>query len=254
MTGVTTLALDAGNTRVKWGFHDGDGWIRKGAVPTAAVASLAGEWSDLPAPTIAVAANVAGAGVADALSAAVGARGPVLTFVAGCEAQCGVRSGYDRPSQMGADRWAAAIGAWAAEEGACVIVNAGTAVTVDALSGEGVLLGGFILPGVDLMRDALVARTAQLRDTQGVVRFFPANTADAITSGIAHALCGAIERMAGFLARTAGASPVCIISGGAAGAIAPHLDIPVRVVEHLVLDGLLVIARGTGDRPQGSGD
>ena len=105
-----------------------------------------------------------------------------------------------------------------------------------------------------LLTEALRGHGAQLRDTQGVVRFFPANTADAITSGIAHALCGAIERMAGFLARTAGASPVCIISGGAAGAIAPHLDIPVRVVEHLVLDGLLVIARGTGDRPQGSGD
>ena len=76
--------------------------------------------------------------------------------------QCGVRSSYVDPAALGPDRWAALIGAWHLTGGACVVVNAGTTMTVDALNGEGVFLGGCIVPGAALMREALARDTANL--------------------------------------------------------------------------------------------
>jgi type III pantothenate kinase len=154
-----------------------------------------------------------------------------------------VRSSYDDPAQLGADRWAALIAVRRRFGGPCLAVNAGTALTVDALSDEGVFVGGIIVPGIELMRRALDAYTAGLRMQPGEVRFFPANTGDAIMSGAAHALAGAIERMAGFM-QASGQSPVrVILSGGAAPALQPLLaTLDTVLVDHLVLEGLAAIA------------
>ena len=86
--------------------------------------------------------------------------------------QCGVRSSYAEPAQLGADRWAALIGARRRYAGPCAVVNAGTTMTVDALSAEGIFLGGFIVPGLELMREALARNTAQLKAQDGRFSFF----------------------------------------------------------------------------------
>jgi type III pantothenate kinase len=157
--------------------------------------------------------------------------------------QCGVKSSYGDPAQLGADRWAAVIGTRALHESAAIVVNAGTAITVDALTADGVFLGGLILPGLTLMRDALAERTAQLPRADGAFAFFPASTADAIASGALNAACGAIERMADYLAASGGEPPVAVLSGGDAARLAPHLAVETRLVDNLVLEGLRAIAQ-----------
>lgn len=237
------LMLDAGNTRIKWGLRHDGAWASTGALPTAQSDAL-GEAIDRAQPLRRIlAANVAGAPVQAAIVRAAARLGAPAEFIQARAQQCGVRSSYDDPAQLGADRWAALIGARRLFGGACLVVNAGTALTVDALSDDGVFLGGIIAPGIELMRRALDAHTAGLRVQPGEVRFFPANTGDAIMSGAAHAAAGAIERMAGFMLAN-GQGPVRIVlSGGAASVLQPLLAaLDTAVVDHLVLEGLAAIA------------
>lgn len=234
------LAIDAGNTRIKWGVHDGANWLTQAWVETARAAELAPAFAGLPSLQAVVAANVAGIALEQQIAAMLPA---APRWIKSERAQCGVRNSYDEPSQLGCDRWAALIGAWRLHGEPAVVVNAGTALTVDALTGDGVFAGGIIVPGEDLMRKALSDNTAALKLQPGKFSFFPDTTGDAIVSGAINALCGAIERMAGFVEDTGHAAPLCILSGGGAALIAPHLNLEVKVVDNLVLEGLLVIAR-----------
>jgi type III pantothenate kinase len=237
------LAIDAGNTRIKWGLHDGSGWLKSGWIETARAARLRRVFAALPPVATIVISNVAGAALRAALAHVLPAA-PAARCIRSVAAQCGVRNGYARPAQLGSDRWAALIAAHHLHRGAAVVVNAGTALTADALTADGVFVGGIIVPGAELMRSALAGNTAGLRRRPGAFSFFPDNTGDAIMSGAINALCGAVERVARNLEDGGGQAPVCLLSGGAAALVAPHLNLEVKVVDNLVLDGLAVIARG----------
>lgn len=238
------LAIDAGNTRVKWALHDGTHWLKSGHIETAKAAQLKTVFSRLPALSAVLVSNVAGAAARAALERAL-PKAPAARWIRSAAAQCGVRNSYAKPAQLGCDRWAALIGARHVHRGAAVVVNAGTALTVDALSADGVFVGGIIVPGAELMRSALARDTAGLRRRPGVFSFFPDNTGDAIVSGAVNALCGAIERMARNLEAGGGQEVLCVLSGGAAGLIAPQLNLELKVVDNLVLEGLSVICRDT---------
>jgi type III pantothenate kinase len=123
----------------------------------------------------------------------------------------------------------------------CVVVTARTALSVDALDGDGVFRGGVILPGPNLMLQALASNTPNLKMPPGRYHDFPVNNADAMFSGVMQSICGAIEQMRARLA-TADAPTKCFLSGGAAADIAPHLTEPVDVVDNLVLEGVLALA------------
>jgi type III pantothenate kinase len=125
-------------------------------------------------------------------------------------------------------------------------VNAGTTMTVDALSADSIFLGGFIVAGYELMRDTLARNTAQLKIQTGSFSFFPDNTGDAIASGAVNALVGAIERMVSHMRTTTDEEPVVLLSGGGASRLLPHLTADVRAVENLVLDGLARIGESDG--------
>lgn len=237
------LAIDAGNTRIKWGVHDGSAWVATGAVETAAAAQLARSWAPAPAANKAIASNVAGEGVRAALEEACAQRGIALRVIASQASQLGVVNGYREPGQLGADRWAALVAAHRLEPGNKLVVNVGTALTIDALAGDGRFLGGIIVPGPALMRRSLDRGTARLRLTEGRFDEFPRSTPDAITSGAIQAGAGAIAQMRDGMARLGLAPGRAIVSGGAAGEIAPHLPIACSIHENLVLDGLALIAR-----------
>jgi len=237
------LAIDAGNTRVKWGLHDGETWTSRGAVATIDAERIDEGWPRLPQGTSAIASNVAGEAVAERLRRACDRRAVALSFIKSVAKQLGVASGYRDPAQLGTDRWAGLIAAHKLSAANQVVVNAGTALTIDALSATGRFLGGLIVPGPALMRRSLDQGTAALRETEGEFRAFPTSTAEAIGTGAIQAGVGAIERMAEVMADE-GVSPVrVVLSGGAASLIAPHLPLPVTLNENLVLDGLLHIAR-----------
>jgi len=239
------LAVDAGNTRIKWGLHDGRGWAATGAVATSEAARLAEAWEGLPRVGRALACNVAGPGVERSIAAACARKGASLETLAPRREQLGVVNGYRDPAQLGSDRWAALVAAHAARRAHQLVVNAGTALTVDALAADGRFLGGLIVPGPALMRRSLDSGTAALRLTEGAFADFPASTPDAITTGAVQACVGAIERMAASMAARALPAERVVLSGGAAGEIARHLPMPFAIHENLVLDGLALIARAS---------
>ena len=246
---MKVLAIDAGNSRIKWGLADGanGGWLRHAWLNTADAAGMGDAIKDLPAPACIVVANVAGEAVRAALTRALAPLNVAPIWIQAREQQCGVRSGYANAAQLGADRWAGLIAAWNLHRAACVVVDAGTTMTVDALSAEGVFLGGVIVPGLELMRGSLARGTAQLKLAPGAFCYFPDNTVDAIMSGALNALAGTIERMRGYMEQTGqrneSGAPLVILSGGTAALIQPQLNGRTELVDNLVLDGLLVIAR-----------
>ncbi|MCM8596117.1 type III pantothenate kinase [Accumulibacter sp.] len=231
------VAIDAGNSRIKWAVHERSGWLDRGVLATADVAWLADAADEWPAVARVVVCNVAGKAVAEAISSVLGKRYGRIVFLHPSAEACGVRNGYEHAWQLGADRWAALIGARGLSTAACLVVCAGTATTVDLLDGTGLFRGGLILPGFDLMRESLARHTAQLPFAEGAFRDEPRNTEDAIFSGCLQAQLGAVERVFGTLARECDAR--CLLTGGAAGHLAAHLQIPFECVDDLILKGLV---------------
>lgn len=240
---MALLAIDAGNTRIKWGVHDGRGWAMTGAVATADSATLHRAWHGASLAARAIASNVAGGTVEHDLQSACERRGIALEVVRSSARAGGVTNSYRDPAQLGADRWAALVGAHSIARENVLVVNAGTALTIDALSREGRFLGGLIVPGPAMMRASLDRGTAGLRLTQGHFADFPQTTPDAITSGAIQAAIGAILRMAAAMESQGSAPARVLLSGGAADEIRAHLPLPSSMHENLVLDGLVVLAR-----------
>jgi type III pantothenate kinase len=236
------LAVDAGNSRVKWALHDGRDFVREGWVAHAEIDALDAQWSSLPEPSTVVIANVAGEGIAGRLRKSSGRWKVPPRWACSARSQAGVTSRYDDPSQLGIDRWAALIGARRHSRDPCVVVNAGTAMTVDALTAQGEFLGGVIVPGFDLMHESLAAQTARLSAERGSFTPFPRTTRDAITSGAIQALCGTVGRMRDAMLAAGHQEPGLIFSGGAGELVARHMGRPVRIIDKLVLDGLVQIA------------
>ena len=235
------LAVDAGNTRIKWGLHDGREWLRTGSVPTTDARQLAQVWTALPdRPDRVIVSNVAGPAVGEAVALTLSILGATVVPFAPLAAQAGVVNHYESPHQLGTDRWAALIAARSRVKGACVVVHAGTTIVVDALTEAGEFLGGLLVPGIDLMVESLARRIESLRVAPGVYEAFPRNTPDALASGAIDAAAGAVAAMARRLGLLSGVSPAVLVAGGSAARLVPHLAGDVTAVEGLVLDGLAI--------------
>jgi type III pantothenate kinase len=237
------LAIDAGNSRVKWGWHDGQQWVNLATVSLIEFAASNHDINPFAAtheqPERIIISNVAGEGAHELLVNWTSIFEAEPLWLHGEAERCGVRSLYDSPERLGSDRWAALVAARALQRGACLVVNAGTATTADMLSADGEFLGGIILPGVDLMRFVLHEHTGRLPIQEGRFSNFPRTTIDAIETGCRHAQAGAVERVF----RAMADAPVCLVSGGAGRSLMEQLDIPCRYVENLVLEGLARIAQ-----------
>ena len=239
------LAIDAGNSRVKWGWHDGRGWTSVATVSLIEFAASSDHVNPFSVthedPERIVISNVAGEGAHHLLVNWTSIFEADPLWLRAEAERCGVRNRYERPEQLGPDRWAALIAARALHAGPCLVVNAGTATTVDMLTGDGTFLGGSILPGVELMRFVLHEHTGRLPIQEGSLREMPRNTVDAIETGCRHAQAGALERVYRVF-RDLDHNPLCIVSGGAGRSLVDQLSMPRRYVENLVLDGLAHIA------------
>lgn len=242
------MLLDVGNSRVKWALVQTGEWLAEGVCMHDDAARLLGEWDRLTPPASVIASNVAGEERLGALSTYWRSRNVPLRCVAAGTECAGVRNLYERPSQLGSDRWAALVGAWARTRSACLVVSAGTAVTVDALNDSGEFMGGMILPGKRLMQRSLAAGTHALEDDAGRITDFPRNTADAIATGIAAALAGAVLAAHRRLAATGAESPPCIVTGGDAEWLAAQLQFGVIIAPKLVLEGLLAMSTGDAQK------
>ena len=239
------LAIDAGNSRVKWGWHDGHGWTSVATVSLIEFAASSDHVNPFSVthedPERIVISNVAGEGAHHLLVNWTSIFEAEPLWLRAEAERCGVRNGYERPEQLGPDRWAALVAARGLHNGACLVVNSGTATTVDMLAADGSFLGGAILPGVELMRFVLHEHTGRLPIQEGEYRDMPRNTVDAIETGCRHAQAGAIERMYRAFRELDG-NPLCVVSGGAGRLLMDQMSAPRRYVENLVLEGLGRIA------------
>jgi type III pantothenate kinase len=246
---MKALLLDVGNTRLKWGIAD-DGEIhRTGNITRQKIqeSGLGVLTTRLPRSVdTAIASNVAGTTLATRLAGLVGAHcNRDLHFAKTLRSAHGVTNSYKQPRRMGVDRWVAMIGAWSELRSACLVVDAGTAVTIDAIDASGNHLGGQILPGVAMMADALTNKTSDIPNVRPAAKkdysdlaMFATNTRDAVGSGSLGAVTGAVERAIGVLRAHARRAPI-VLTGGDASRILSALDGAPLHRPNLVLQGLM---------------
>lgn len=158
--------------------------------------------------------------------------------------------GLDEDATPGQDRLLAAAAAFAALKQAVIVVDAGTAVTVDFVDGEGVFHGGAIAPGAQMQLDALHARTAALP----AVKFarpddddaFGRNTVTAMQLGVFEGIRGMTQALVERYSASYGAFPLVVATGGDAETLFADSDLVARVLPDLVMHGILVAARAAG--------
>jgi type III pantothenate kinase len=242
----TRLLIDLGNSRVKWL------WSRGAELDVAS----AGQ-GDLAAferacrargavrPACVLVSSVAGAArtteVADCCVGLWDVRPTLL--VAQAEAH-GVRNGYEEPARLGVDRWLAIVGAVHHHGKPVVVWDLGTAATLDAVDASGQHLGGWILPGPTTMLEALSRQTTLRPAPQldPLATFEPGRTtADAIRAGVLSAQLGALHRFLGRVTERIGETPRLVVTGGAAPAVTPLLDIDCVEDPWLVFRGMSIV-------------
>lgn len=244
---MTALLFDVGNTRMKWGVLTGDVVSDTQSLPLHKLrdTGLSALISQLPSGIDRILiSNVAGATMGTRLRGALTAQFNVPLQFAKSEAEgFGLTNAYPEPRRLGVDRWVAMVGAWAEFGTDCLVVDAGTAVTIDGINGKGKHLGGQILPGPRLMLHALHTHTGDLPDLSddaGVApnakESFASETAVAMRHGAWSALHGTIER--GMAHPGFKSEPTLVLTGGDAPSMLDVLGKHTEHRPHLVLEGL----------------
>lgn len=245
------LFIDVGNTALKWRWYDA-GTVRQGDAMHrrdwhSLPALMAVNWQGLSRIEV---ASVAGR-EADAEFAAVlrSVSAVEPRFYYSCAADAGVVNAYKEPARLGVDRWLAVIEGWH-RYGSAVIVDCGSALTLDAVNTAGLHQGGYIVPGLGMLGRSLVQGT-------GSVRVDQADTEDLVIPGrsTSEGVCRGVLRMTvAFITDAVVAlrqglpdtAPV-LLTGGDAARVARLLSFPLVLAPDLVLDGLeRVTATDTG--------
>ena len=246
-----TVLVDVGNTRIKWASLERGRLVGRGSAVhrDSLDESLLAFDAALPAKPRIIASNVAGAAVGARLEALVAARpGASLELVATSAERFGVRCAYAEPSRLGVDRWVAVLAAHHTARAAACVLNAGTAVTFDAVDAGGAHLGGLILPGASLQAAALdrytsnIGRTAPATAVPRGLEILGRNTDAAVGHGAWLALAAALDRAVAAVASALGATPVVYLTGGDADALHGWLETRVELRADLVLEGLALFA------------
>lgn len=245
------LDIDVGNSRLKWRLTDaGSGVVGRGYGTRQTLAEITLAISQLVAPDRIArvrVANVAGEAAAAEITAWAGASfGVVAEFAAVRDTCAGVVCGYGQPATLGIDRWLALLAAWHRWGEPCVVVDAGSAITVDVLATQGVHLGGYIVPGLGLMHDALARGTGAVKIAhQPPVSTDPGqSTQEAVNRGCAAmALALVAHALAVVTPHAGGAAVSVVLTGGDADGLAPFIKVPLieaplKLEPELVLDGL----------------
>jgi type III pantothenate kinase len=155
----------------------------------------------------------------------------------------GVRNGYDEYERLGLDRWLAVVGAYQLEQGACVVLDLGTAVTSDFVTRDGEHLGGYICPGLPLMRNQLRTHTRRIRYDDAAAELAMRSirpgrsTVEAVERGCALMLRGFVLTQVELARDCLGDGFGVYLTGGDAGLVREVLP-QARMVSDLVFIGL----------------
>lgn len=154
----------------------------------------------------------------------------------------GVTSGYEDAARLGVDRWLAMIAAYHKVQGACVVIDCGTAITIDCLNADGVHLGGYITPGLPLLSSALNSCSGLNYDADNVVRIkheFGVNTQGCMSAGVNVMIVGFLKEAFAYAQKKL-ATPFSIVcTGGDSALVALAID-DVMVEADLVFAGLAI--------------
>jgi type III pantothenate kinase len=166
-----------------------------------------------------------------------------MPLVVSCTLKLGIRVGYDDPKAVGGDRLADAAAAWKLHGGPACIIDFGTATTFNALSRDGVYLGGAIAAGVGIALDALVQRTAKLPpvELKAPPSVIGSNTIHAMQSGMINGYVAMVEGMVKRFKAELGEDMKVIGTGGLMSVIASQTDVIEINAPWLTLDGLRII-------------
>ena len=233
------LLLDAGNTRLKWAVVEDRQWREQGHADYGNLSELT---QRLTEGVNCYVASVAREQHENQIGMLLAPFSIAPKWLVAESRFLDVKNTYANPQQLGVDRWMGLIAARQRSQEPTLVVSAGTAMTVDAMLADGVFLGGLIVPGVALMQQALRQGTARIAGMEGTWQAFPRTTADAVQSGIVAALCGAIQLQHARLAEIAGYVPRCVLTGGDADQLLPHLALSVEHAPALVLEGMERVA------------
>ncbi|MEW5249009.1 type III pantothenate kinase [Microbulbifer sp. 2201CG32-9] len=239
------LEFDLGNSCGKWRQLRAGAVMARGSLSYADLhrGLLPGE-SALARPRRVRAANVAGAQVAGVLQQVIGDKFGLPVEFARVEPDCaGVTCAYRDVGRLGVDRWLAVLAAHQRYPGPALVADCGSALTLDLLGAGGQHLGGYILPGLELMHRALFRDTdavkVSLDPSPGMSLSPGRDTGEAVNRGLLLMALGAVERSLRLLeSQSGGAGPRLWLTGGDAALISSFCEWPYQIVPDLVLDGL----------------
>jgi type III pantothenate kinase len=240
------LLIDVGNSRLKWAFCDADNWqTGSGTVSGTGFAEVLNNISkDLSAPEKVIIASVADEARVNQINKWVDTNWSLSpVWLSAQRQQLGVSNCYQKPETLGADRWAAIIAAHSLSSKHVVLIDCGTAVTIDILLANGEFDGGIIFPGLSMMRRSLIIGTSNIQSDEGDDSCIPAcSTEDAVAAGTLHGWVGAILRVLDHYGKSLADEKEIIVTGGDAHKLVPFLPADTRLEPDLVLKGLSLIA------------
>lgn len=245
------LLVDAGNSAVKWALAGEDGIIsghRFVHRDRDIAAQLTLSWGALPRPAAVCIVNVAGEAMARTLTTWTRQHWSLVPeYVSSGSTACGITNAYTVPETLGVDRWVALIGARHQSGTAVCVVDCGTAVTLDFLAANGQHQGGLILPGIEMLKQVLLADTAEVRPAAElqIATLLASSTGAAVHSGAVYMAVAAIDRIINDMAATLEQDLEVLITGGDAGTILTLLAHPAHHDPELVLKGLAILAGET---------
>jgi type III pantothenate kinase len=258
------LAIDIGNTNVVVGIFHGDRMITSWRLATER-ARMADEWWSILS-TLAVSDAVDLASLDGAiLSNVVPRLTPAFTdmlqtrlgrvpVIVNSQLDFGIKILIDNPAEVGADRLANTVAAFAHHGGPAVVVDFGTGTNFDVVSSEGNYIGGAIAPGLTLALEALTSRAARLSAVELAVpdHAIGRSTIDSVQSGTVLGYIGLIEGLLARITAELGTKPFVIATGGLGGVIAPHTEAIDTYEPDLTLDGLRIIFERVAGRAIGT--
>jgi type III pantothenate kinase len=243
------LLVDIGNARIKWALQDGENLQTGQPIlrENKAFKDIARPaWKDLEPPRRIIIANVAGSEYERSVSTWVKRRWKVVPeYLRATETQLGVHNAYKEPARLGADRWSCLLAAHARFSVPVVIVDCGTAITIDALTADGRHLGGLIAPGIDLMTASLTHRAPGieiLHNESRDVALLGGSTEVCVAGGVLYTAVSLVDRVFVDLKAELGRSTRQLITGGDAARVSPLLSAQPLHVPDLVLEGLAAYA------------